>query len=129
MRLLVDEECDEDSPSEILPYGSGDASSRQRCTSSNESAPSLASSTSPLMPVDDSEPNGGIVNKRKKPMLISGSLDNTIKMWDIETGETVRTFFGHIEGLWAIASDKLRLVSGSHDRTIKVFVNSLFAML
>jgi len=59
--------------------------------------------------------------KGKKPLLISGSLDNTIKMWDIETGKTVRTFFGHIEGVWAIASDKLRLVSGSHDRTIKVW--------
>lgn len=58
--------------------------------------------------------------ERKKPLLISGSLDNTVKLWDIETGETVRTFFGHIEGVWAVASDKLRLVSGSHDRTIKV---------
>jgi F-box and WD-40 domain protein MET30 len=57
---------------------------------------------------------------RKKPLLISGSLDNTIKLWDIETGKSVQTFFGHIEGVWAVASDKLRLVSGSHDRTIKV---------
>jgi len=59
--------------------------------------------------------------ERKKPVLISGSLDNTVKQWDIETGKTVRTFFGHIEGVWAVASDKLRLVSGSHDRTIKVW--------
>ena len=57
---------------------------------------------------------------RKKPLLISGSLDNTIKLWDIETGKSVQTFFGHIEGVWAVASDELRLVSGSHDRTIKV---------
>ncbi|KAF8061462.1 WD40-repeat-containing domain protein, partial [Lyophyllum atratum] len=57
----------------------------------------------------------------KKPVLISGSLDNTIKLWDIETGKCVRTFFGHIEGVWAVASDKLRLVSGSHDRTVKVW--------
>jgi len=60
------------------------------------------------------------VTSRPKPVLISGSLDNTIKLWDIDTGKTVRTFFGHIEGVWAVASDKLRLVSGSHDRTIKV---------
>lgn len=57
---------------------------------------------------------------RKKPILVSGSLDNTIRLWDIETGQAIRTFFGHIEGVWAVASDKLRLVSGSHDRTIKV---------
>jgi F-box and WD-40 domain protein MET30 len=59
-------------------------------------------------------------NKRLKPVLISGSLDNTIKIWDLDTGKAVQTLFGHIEGVWAVASDKLRLVSGSHDRTIKV---------
>ncbi|KAF8906063.1 WD40-repeat-containing domain protein [Gymnopilus junonius] len=54
---------------------------------------------------------------RKKPILISGSLDNTIKLWDIETAKPIKTCFGHIEGVWAVASDKMRLVSGSHDRT------------
>jgi len=57
----------------------------------------------------------------RKPVLISGSLDNTIKIWDVETGKATRTLFGHIEGVWAVACDKLRLVSGSHDRTIKVW--------
>lgn len=60
------------------------------------------------------------VSTAKKPVLISGSLDNTIKVWDLDTGKAVQTLFGHIEGVWSIASDKLRLVSGSHDRTIKV---------
>ncbi|KAF8964651.1 WD40-repeat-containing domain protein [Flammula alnicola] len=62
-----------------------------------------------------------LIPKRKKPVLISGSLDNTIKLWDIETGKATRTYFGHIEGVWGVASDKMRLVSGSHDRTIKVW--------
>ena len=60
---------------------------------------------------------------RKKcptPVLVSGSLDNTIKVWDIESGRAIKTLFGHIEGVWTIACDKLRMVSGSHDRTIKV---------
>lgn len=81
-------------------------------------------------------PNTGVFNKGKQkqlsrsssPMrkkgptqvLVSGSLDNTIKVWDIETSKSLKTLFGHIEGVWAIACDKLRLVSGSHDRTIKV---------
>ena len=58
--------------------------------------------------------------KRQKRVLISGSLDNTIRLWDIDSGKATKTLFGHIEGVWAVASDKLRLVSGSHDRTIKV---------
>jgi F-box/WD-40 domain protein MET30 len=58
---------------------------------------------------------------KRAPVLISGSLDNTIKIWDIASGRSVTTLFGHIEGVWAVTSDKLRLVSGSHDRTIKVW--------
>lgn len=61
--------------------------------------------------------------KRVKPVLISGSLDNTIKVWDLDSGKCQQTLFGHIEGVWAVASDKLRMVSGSHDRTIKVSFN------
>ena len=57
---------------------------------------------------------------RRKPILISGSLDNTIRFWDIETGQAIRTCLGHTEGVWAVASNKLRFVSASHDRTIRV---------
>ena len=53
------------------------------------------------------------------PVLISGSLDNTIKTWDINTGKAMKTCFGHIEGVWSVAADRMRLISGSHDRTIK----------
>ena len=56
----------------------------------------------------------------KKPLIISASLDNTIKMWDVEGGLCKRTMFGHIEGVWDVDVDKLRIVSGSHDRTLKV---------
>ena len=60
------------------------------------------------------------IPKHQKPILISGSLDNTIKLWDIDTAKAMQTYFGHIEGVWGVASDKMRLVSASHDRTIKV---------
>lgn len=55
------------------------------------------------------------------PNLVSGSLDNTIKTWDIETGLATKTLFGHIEGVWSVVGDSLRLASGSHDKTIKVW--------
>ena len=58
---------------------------------------------------------------RPRPVLISGSLDNTLKIWDIRTGRCIRTLFGHIEGVWGVDVDKLRIVSASHDKTIKIW--------
>lgn len=57
----------------------------------------------------------------KKAIVASGSLDGTVKIWDVETGREQSTLFGHIEGVWAVDIDALRLVSASHDRTIKVW--------
>ncbi|KAI9285448.1 quinon protein alcohol dehydrogenase-like superfamily [Umbelopsis sp. AD052] len=54
-------------------------------------------------------------------VIISGSLDNTLKVWSMETGECLRTLFGHVEGVWSVAFDKRRFVSGSSDSTIRVW--------
>lgn len=53
--------------------------------------------------------------------ILSASLDSTIKMWDVKTGQCVRTLFGHIEGIWGIAADNFRVVSASHDKLVKVW--------
>ncbi|KAG0352920.1 hypothetical protein BG005_007705 [Podila minutissima] len=55
------------------------------------------------------------------PIVITGGLDNTLKIWNVETGECMNTLFGHVEGVWSLAFDKLRIVSGSLDKTIKVW--------
>ncbi|KAJ7285593.1 WD40-repeat-containing domain protein [Mycena rebaudengoi] len=117
MKLLLAGECGvDDDPDEKVDDGDpatesspGSSSGGLETTSANGTDKLATSAPASLMPT------------RKKPLLISGSLDNTIKIWDIDTSEAVSTFFGHIEGVWAVASDKLRLVSGSHDRTIKVW--------
>lgn len=57
----------------------------------------------------------------ENPIVISGSLDNTIKLWDMTTGNCIRTLFGHVEGVWSLAYDTLRIVSGSHDKTVRVW--------
>ncbi|KAK4689129.1 F-box and WD-40 domain protein MET30, partial [Tremellales sp. Uapishka_1] len=59
--------------------------------------------------------------EEKRPVLISGSLDGTVKVWDVEKGRERSTLFGHIEGVWAVDIDALRMTSASHDRTIKVW--------
>lgn len=53
--------------------------------------------------------------------ILSGSLDNTIALWSVETGQCLIKFFGHVEGVWAMAADKLRVVSGAQDRTVKIW--------
>ena len=53
--------------------------------------------------------------------MLTGALDSTVRLWNVATGKCVRTFFGHVEGVWALAADTLRVVSGSEDRTVKVW--------
>ncbi|KAF8163015.1 WD40-repeat-containing domain protein [Crassisporium funariophilum] len=105
MKLLLAAECNDESAVEVVDQ--------------NQNPEPTGGSPSDVRKTP--EQGNLLALNRKKPVLISGSLDNTIKLWDIETGKAVRTYFGHIEGVWAIASDKMRLVSGSHDRTIKVW--------
>lgn len=59
--------------------------------------------------------------RSSEQVVISGSLDNTIKVWSLETGECLQTLFGHVQGIWTLAYDKLHLVSGSHDGNLKLW--------
>jgi WD40 repeat protein len=56
-------------------------------------------------------------------MLVSGSEDNTIKLWNLDTGECLATLEGHEAGVRsvAISPDGQLLVSGSADYTIKLW--------
>lgn len=77
--------------------------------------------------------------------MLTGALDSTIRLWDVHAPATsslgststeacaqqssppptttacLRTFFGHVEGIWALAADHLRMISGSEDRTVKIW--------
>ena len=58
---------------------------------------------------------------RDRPFLASGS--HKIKLWDLQTGESWLTLFGHKQWVYslAIANDAQTIVSGSDDRTIKLW--------
>jgi len=53
-------------------------------------------------------------------LLVSGSTDTTIKLWDIQTGGVVKTFYGHTDTVLSvsISVDNTMIASGSRDKTI-----------
>jgi hypothetical protein len=55
--------------------------------------------------------------------LVSGSLDKTLKLWDVATGECLRTFAGHNEGVKSVclSPDGRSALSGSYDKTLKLW--------
>jgi F-box/WD-40 domain protein MET30 len=53
--------------------------------------------------------------------MLTAALDATLRLWEVPTGRCLLTFFGHVEGVWALAADSLRLVSGAQDHTAKVW--------
>jgi WD40 repeat protein len=56
-------------------------------------------------------------------ILASGSSDQTIKLWNIHSGECLRTLQGHTNRVQSVAlsPDGKILASGSYDETIKVW--------
>ncbi|POS84569.1 hypothetical protein EPUL_004075 [Erysiphe pulchra] len=60
---------------------------------------------------------------RPKPprYILTAALDSTVRLWDVVTGKCLQTLFGHVEGIWAVAGDTLRVVTGSEDKMVKVW--------
>jgi len=56
-------------------------------------------------------------------LLASGSGDKTIKLWDVETWDEIRTLKGHSFGVNSVtfSPDGRLLASGSEDETIKLW--------
>ncbi|CAM4782643.1 unnamed protein product [Rotaria magnacalcarata] len=53
--------------------------------------------------------------------IVSGSDDNSLKIWSIATGQCEQTLIGHNGGVWCSEMTDDLIVSGSTDRTIRVW--------
>ena len=59
----------------------------------------------------------------KGDRVLSGSSDNTLKLWDAASGECLRTFSGHGNSVLscAFSLEGDRVLSGSSDNTLKLW--------
>ena len=55
--------------------------------------------------------------------IVSGSWDDTIKVWDTKTGQLLGTLKGHTDGVNGVAfsPNGTRIVSGGDDKTVKIW--------
>ncbi|ORY61592.1 WD40-repeat-containing domain protein [Pseudomassariella vexata] len=55
--------------------------------------------------------------------LVSGSYDNTVRVWKISTGETVHVLQGHTQKVYSVVLDvsRNRCISGSMDTFVKIW--------
>ena len=55
--------------------------------------------------------------------LASASLDNHVKLWDVQKGELLHTLKGHGDGVYAVAYDPSgkKVVSASLDQSLKIW--------
>jgi WD40 repeat protein len=56
-------------------------------------------------------------------LLATGSGDQTVKLWDISSGQCLKTLSGHSSRVWSVAftPDSQTLASGSGDNTVKLW--------
>jgi guanine nucleotide-binding protein subunit beta-2-like 1 protein len=49
---------------------------------------------------------------------LSASSDGKLRLWDLNTGTTIRQFYGHTQDVLSVAfsSDKKQIISGSRDK-------------
>ncbi|KAJ3027940.1 UNVERIFIED_CONTAM: SCF ubiquitin ligase complex subunit cdc4 [Siphonaria sp. JEL0065] len=64
-------------------------------------------------------------------VLVSGSYDCTVRVWDLLTGESVYTFRGHREKVYSVgySHELSRAVSGSLDASVKVWCTKTGVLL
>ena len=113
--ILLPAEYEPEDPDEEV-HDDTDAESTHSQTSAEEgdTGTPVSENTNTFANWPDSRP-------RPPKYMLTGGLDSTIRLWNVETGSCLKTFFGHVEGIWALAGDTLRFVSGAQDSMTKIW--------
>lgn len=111
--LPAEFEIDED---DFVPHANNDTSDTASLASESHDPSQVTPEVQhePLFPYDLARPS-------PPSYMLTGSLDGTIRLWHVPSGRCIHRFFGHVEGVWSLAADTLRLVSGAEDKTIKIW--------
>jgi hypothetical protein len=91
-----------------------------------DKAPNQNNSPAPVFTAVLSGHSDGVSSVAYSPdgwYIASGSLDNTIRIWNAESGRELRTLSGHSDTVRSVAysPDGRYLASGSDDRTIRIW--------
>jgi WD40 repeat protein len=64
-----------------------------------------------------------VIYHPKQPLLITCSADNTLRMWNTDTGAAIRSMTGHTDWVYALAlsPDGNLLASGSYNGEVKLW--------
>src|SRR3954447_26124514 len=60
---------------------------------------------------------------RMARLALSGSEDNTVRIWEVDTGRSLRVLEGHSDRVWSVAwsPDGRLALSGSADNTVRIW--------
>ena len=70
-------------------------------------------------------PHAAVVRRSVRGPRVRGcsSWDGTLRLWDLSSGETTRSFIGHEKDVLSVAfsADNRHIVSGSRDKTLRLW--------